>query len=219
MNNQFRTTLSSVKSVKKNWNKMFGKLLKREAKTLEPFSKFSALQNLLETYHTTESVVIFSKYATTLQLLHIVMRTTKWQTAFHGRQLWLITGKTENKQHQNYLDQIYSDKTPFILLMTIKTGALGLSLTTASVSIILDPQWNPTVEEQAQDRIHRIGQTKPTTVYRFISDSSVDIQIVKKQVQKKHKTDSIFELQPQFTDAPEASDLLQIMNAIALRFQ
>lgn len=55
-----------------------------------------------------------------------------------------------------------------ILLISIKTGGLGLQLSAANVVFLLDPWWNPAVEMQAVDRVHRIGQTKPVFVYKFI---------------------------------------------------
>ena len=59
------------------------------------------------------------------------------------------------------------------MLMSLKAGEVGISLTTASNAFVLDPWWNPAVEEQAVTRVHRIGQTKRVMIKRFIVKETV----------------------------------------------
>ncbi|MCX6123941.1 MAG: C-terminal helicase domain-containing protein, partial [Proteobacteria bacterium] len=68
-----------------------------------------------------------------------------------------------------------------VLLMTQKVGGVGLNLTRASYVFHLEPWWNPAVENQATDRVHRMGQTKSVQVYRYIMEHSVEekIQLLK----------------------------------------
>jgi SNF2 family DNA or RNA helicase len=79
--------------------------------------------------------------------------------------------------------QKYSDIQ--ILLAGIKTGGLGLNLTSADYCFILDPGWNPAVEQQAVDRIHRIGQDKKVFVYRILSQDSVEEKMIQLHEHKR----------------------------------
>ncbi len=63
-------------------------------------------------------------------------------------------------------------------LISLKAGGTGLNLTGADYVIILDPWWNPAVENQAADRAHRIGQTRPVTIYRLIAKGTVEEKVL-----------------------------------------
>jgi len=65
-----------------------------------------------------------------------------------------------------------------LFLISLKAGGFGLNLTAADYVIHLDPWWNPAVEDQASDRAHRIGQTKPVTIYRLVSEGTIEEKIV-----------------------------------------
>ncbi|RBR07270.1 uncharacterized protein FIESC28_10769 [Fusarium coffeatum] len=71
-----------------------------------------------------------------------------------------------------------------VLLISINTGAVGLTLTEANKVHIIEPQWNPTIEEQAIARVVRMGQTRPVTVFKYITEESVEQSIVKVQEKK-----------------------------------
>jgi SNF2 family DNA or RNA helicase len=73
----------------------------------------------------------------------------------------------------------------------LKAGGLGLNLTAADYVLHLDPWWNPAVEDQASDRAHRIGQTRPVTVYRLITKSSIEEKIVRLHREKRNLADQI----------------------------
>ncbi|CAA2946667.1 DNA repair RAD16-like [Olea europaea subsp. europaea] len=72
-----------------------------------------------------------------------------------------------------------------IFLMSLKAGGVALNLTVASNVFLMDPWWNPAVERQAQDRIHRIGQYKPIRIVRFIIENTVEERILKLQEKKE----------------------------------
>src|SRR6185436_17662870 len=65
-----------------------------------------------------------------------------------------------------------------LFLISLKAGGMGLNLTGADYVIHLDPWWNPAVEDQGTDRAHRIGQTKPVTVYRLIARGTIEEAIL-----------------------------------------
>jgi SNF2 family DNA or RNA helicase len=80
-----------------------------------------------------------------------------------------------------------------ILLMTLKTGGVGLNLTKASYVFHLEPWWNPSVENQATDRVHRLGQKKAVQVFRYIMHESLEEKIEVLKGQKQARFNSLFE--------------------------
>ena len=78
-----------------------------------------------------------------------------------------------------------------LFLISLKAGGVGLNLTGASNVLHLDPWWNPAVEDQASDRAHRIGQTRPVTVYRFVTEGTVEEAIVAMQADKRELAEAL----------------------------
>jgi SNF2 family DNA or RNA helicase len=72
-----------------------------------------------------------------------------------------------------------------VLLISLTAGGVGLNLTAADHVFILDPWWNPAVEEQAADRSHRIGQDRPVMVYRLVASDTVEQRILALQEKKR----------------------------------
>ena len=80
-----------------------------------------------------------------------------------------------------------------LFLISLKAGGLGLNLTAADYVIHLDPWWNPAVEDQASDRAHRIGQSKPVTIYRLVAAHTIEDKIVRLHHTKRDLADSLLE--------------------------
>lgn len=72
----------------------------------------------------------------------------------------------------------------FIFLLSTRAGGLGINLTAADTVIFYDSDWNPTVDQQAMDRAHRLGQTKQVTVYRLITRNTIEERILQRAKQK-----------------------------------
>lgn len=72
----------------------------------------------------------------------------------------------------------------FVFLLSTRAGGLGINLTAADTVIFYDSDWNPTVDQQAMDRAHRLGQTKQVTVYRLITRGTIEERIVQRAKQK-----------------------------------
>uniref|UniRef100_A0A4W3K1U7 Proliferation-associated SNF2-like protein n=1 Tax=Callorhinchus milii TaxID=7868 RepID=A0A4W3K1U7_CALMI len=87
--------------------------------------------------------------------------------------------REENIKHFN------TDPDVFIFLLSTRAGGLGINLTAADTVIIYDSDWNPQADIQAQDRCHRIGQTKPVVIYRLVTANTIDEQIVEKATAKR----------------------------------
>ena len=97
-----------------------------------------------------------------------------------------------------------------VFLISLKAGGTGLNLTAADYVIHMDPWWNPAVEDQASDRAHRIGQTRPVTIYRLVAKGTIEDQIVELHHHKKDLADRLL----QDADAPgrlSAEELLELI--------
>ncbi|KAF9354650.1 hypothetical protein BGX34_010890 [Mortierella sp. NVP85] len=79
-----------------------------------------------------------------------------------------------------------------VILISLKAGGVGLNLTSAQRVYLMDPHWNPSVESQAVDRIHRLGQTKPVDVVRFIIKESIEENILELQKRKTELSEMTF---------------------------
>ena len=80
-----------------------------------------------------------------------------------------------------------------VFLISLKAGGFGLNLTAADYVIHMDPWWNPPAEDQATDRAHRIGQTRPVTIYRLITTGTIEEKIVALHRTKRELADSILD--------------------------
>ena len=83
-----------------------------------------------------------------------------------------LTGKTENRKE--VVENFNTNPNIKVLLMTLKTGGVGLNLTSADTVYIFEPWWNKAAENQAVDRLHRIGQTKNVTCYSVITKDTIE---------------------------------------------
>ena len=98
-----------------------------------------------------------------------------------------LDGQTAHSDRQDSINDFNrpgSDK--FIFMLSTRAGGLGINLATADVVILYDSDWNPQVDLQAQDRAHRIGQTKQVKIFRFITENSVEERIVERAEMKLH---------------------------------
>jgi superfamily II DNA or RNA helicase len=86
--------------------------------------------------------------------------------------------------------QFQDDAGPPVMLVSLKAGGTGLNLTAADHVFLLDPWWNPAVEQQAADRAHRIGQDKPVMVYRLVAEGTVEERILELQQRKREIADA-----------------------------
>lgn len=93
-------------------------------------------------------------------------------------------GKMRKDQRDNMLTLFRTTRVP-VLLVSLKSGSVGLNLTSASRVIMLDMWWNPAIEEQAIDRVHRIGQTNRVVVHKLMISNSIDQRIKQLQDEKK----------------------------------
>ena len=104
----------------------------------------------------------------------------------------MIDGSVKSKDRMNMVDAFNNDNTNCFLI-TLKAGGTGLNLTGADIVIHLDIWWNPQVENQATDRVHRIGQTKKVSVIKLITNGTIEERIIELQEKKKVLSDNILD--------------------------
>ncbi|KAK3940959.1 SNF2 family N-terminal domain-containing protein [Diplogelasinospora grovesii] len=142
-------------------------------------SKVEALVADIKTLPEGVKCIVFSTWRLTLDIvengLHRAgIRTTRFD------------GKVPQKDRQRVVDSFKTDASIRVMLLTLSCGAVGLTLTVASRAYLMEPHWNPTLEEQALARIHRIGQTRDVTTVRFYVRDSFEERVMEVQETKKH---------------------------------
>jgi len=127
-----------------------------------------------------QKVLIFSRSTRLLDILAACL----WQQGCSPEVLRL-DGGTPSGHRQRLVDEFNTSSTRGIFLISTRAGGVGLNLTSASIVVIFDPDWNPFSDLQAQDRSFRIGQTRVVEVYRLLSAGTIEEQVYVRQVWKQ----------------------------------
>jgi SNF2 family DNA or RNA helicase len=114
--------------------------------------------------------LIFSQFTSHLDLVEAAL-------VEGGRRLLRLDGSTPEKARRDIVTRFQAGEAE-LLLLSLKAGGVGLNLTAATDVILLDPWWNPAVEDQAADRAHRIGQTSAVTIWRLVARETVEEQML-----------------------------------------
>ena len=114
--------------------------------------------------------LVFSQFTDYLDIVRKMVEGKGWSMQY-------LDGATPLKERGRRVDAFQNGEGDFFLI-SLKAGGTGLNLTAADYVIILDPWWNPAVENQAADRAHRIGQRRPVTIYRLIAKDTVEEQVL-----------------------------------------
>jgi SNF2 family DNA or RNA helicase len=132
---------------------------------LETFLRM--LDELRENHH---RALVFSQFTSHLALIQEALDA-------RGITYQYLDGQTPERERSKRVDAFQRGE-GLVFLVSLKAGGTGLNLTAADFVFHLDPWWNPAVEEQASSRAHRMGQTRPVTVYRLIARGTVEEKIV-----------------------------------------
>lgn len=131
-------------------------------------AKCRALAELLPALHKDgHRVLIFSQWTSMLDIL-------EWILELIGVTYRRLDGSTQVTDRQSIVDTFNNDTSIFACLLSTRAGGQGLNLTGADTVVIHDMDFNPQIDRQAEDRCHRIGQTKPVTIYRLVTKGTVD---------------------------------------------
>ena len=140
----------------------------------------SKVESLVEALQTAASdghrALVFSQWTSMLDLIEPALTAA-------GLTFGRLDGSTPNRGEVT--SQFQSADGPTVLLMSLKAGGTGLTLTAADHVFLVDPWWNPSVEAQAADRVHRIGQDKPVFIYRLVAQGTVEERILQLQDKKR----------------------------------
>lgn len=157
--------------------------LLKDAKTIVESAKFNQFKELLEEILENDSkVIVFSQFVEMLTIIRSFLNEQKLKYAY-------LDGSTKNRQE--VIDGFNNNPELKIFLCSLKAGGLGINLTSANYVIIYDPWWNPAVEQQAMDRVYRIGQTKEVFVYKLITKGTVEEKILALQNKKRSLIDAV----------------------------
>jgi SNF2 family DNA or RNA helicase len=96
-----------------------------------------------------------------------------------------LDGTMKRDDRVKAMDALKYDPRCEVLLVSLKAGGVGLNLTAASRVYLMDPYWNPAVENQAVDRVHRLGQTRPVVTIKFIIENTIEDRLLKVQKRKE----------------------------------
>ncbi|KAK1278761.1 hypothetical protein QJS04_geneDACA003609 [Acorus gramineus] len=142
-------------------------------------SKISALLKLLSKENPSTKSVVFSQFQKMLLLLEEPLKAA-------GFNVLRLDGSMTMKKRTDVIKEFMntSDSTT-VLLASLKASGAGINLTAASRVYLVDPWWNPAVEEQAMDRVHRIGQSEEVKVVRLVVKDSIEERILELQERKR----------------------------------
>ena len=149
-------------------------------------SKMQRLMELVEDLRAAgNKALVFSQY---VDFLHII------KDEFDKRNIsyQYLDGATPLPARAKAVNDFQEGQGDFFLI-SLKAGGTGLNLTAASYVILADPWWNPAVENQAADRVHRIGQTHPVTLYRLITSDTVEEKVLELHKRKQRTSEDILD--------------------------
>ncbi|KAF6823594.1 SNF2 family helicase [Colletotrichum plurivorum] len=141
-------------------------------------AKIRQMMQLLHKEVDEHKFIVFSQFTSMMDLVEPFFRK-------EGFKFTRYDGGMKNDEREASLHRLRNDKNTRILLCSLKCGSLGLNLTAATRVIILEPFWNPFVEEQAIDRVHRLTQTVDVVVYKLTVEKTVEERILQLQEKKR----------------------------------
>lgn len=152
------------------------------------------LDSVKEIVESGESILVFTQFLQTLEHTEKLLNEA-------GVPVRVIHGGISASKRQKIIAEFTNSTDACVLLMTLKTGGVGLNLTKASYVFHIEPWWNPAVENQATDRAHRMGQTKAVQVFKYIMHESLEEKIEILKDRKDQKFQSLFTDDEQVTEA------------------
>ncbi|KAM0513441.1 hypothetical protein ACHAPE_007905 [Trichoderma viride] len=149
--------------------------------------------------------VVFSTWRTTLDIVEAGLNQASIQCL-------RFDGGIPLKERQTVIDRFRQQSLPSVLLLTLSCGAVGLTLTVASYAFLMEPHWNPTLEDQALARIYRLGQRNEVTTVRFYVRDSFEQRVM--DVQKSKREMAAVLLQPQDSGTGTSLSTLQSLRSL-----
>ncbi|KAI9031640.1 SNF2 family N-terminal domain-containing protein [Phycomyces nitens] len=125
-------------------------------------------------------VLVFSQMTKMLDILE------DWSTGLKNWPVCRLDGSVSQESRRKQIETFNDPESNVkLFLLSTRAGGLGINLTAADTVVIFDSDWNPQMDLQAQDRVHRIGQTKPVLIYRFVTGNTVEGKMLEKATAKR----------------------------------
>lgn len=142
--------------------------------------KFELLDRMLpKLIHCGHRMLIFTQMTRLLDIMEEFL-------TYKGIKYLRLDGTTKSDDRAIRIEQFNKPNSPYpVFILSTRAGGLGLNLQTADTVILVDSDWNPQMDAQAQDRAHRIGQTREVRVYRLITNTVIEKAILSKASYKK----------------------------------
>ena len=123
-------------------------------------------------------MLIFTQMTKMLDILEAFLN-------LYGYPYCRLDGSTRPEQRQILMQRFNTDPRLFVFILSTRSGGFGINLTGADTVVFYDSDWNPAMDQQAQDRAHRIGQTREVHIYRLVCKGTIEENILKKSMQKR----------------------------------
>ncbi len=180
-------------------------LIKDENISTNESIKIKEISKHITTKTANHKVLVFSQFVGMLSLIKDELRK-------HGIDYEYLDGKCSTKQRENSVNNFQNNSDLRVFLISLKAGGTGLNLTAADYVYIMDPWWNPAVENQAIDRCYRIGQAKKVFAYRMICKDTVEEKIMKLQAKKKKLAKDIIHVDENIMKTIDVNDIKDLFS-------
>ena len=143
--------------------------------------KWKVLKKLLKFWHDAgDKVLVFSRSVRLLRMLRMLFQNTAYNVSY-------LDGAMSYEERAREVDRFNADPDQFVFLISTKAGGVGLNITSANKVVIVDPDWNPAIDLQAQDRAYRIGQARDVEVFRLVSAGTIEEIVYARQIYKQQQ--------------------------------
>ncbi|PRD56124.1 DEAD/DEAH box helicase [Sphingobacterium gobiense] len=167
--------------------------------------KIEVLTAQIESQSAAHKILVFSQFVEMLDLIKAELERKDIPFVY-------LTGQTKNRRTQ--VQNFQTDENIRVFLISLKAGGVGLNLTEADYVYLVDPWWNPAVENQAIDRSYRIGQQKNVMAIRLICTDTVEEKIMRLQKKKNTLAQALIKTDKSLLDGLSKHDLLEILGFI-----
>lgn len=144
--------------------------------------KWRILKKLLKFWHGegNNKVLVFSHSVRLLKMLQMLFNHTSYSVSY-------LDGSMKYEDRYNVVTDFNTDPGQFVFLISTRAGGVGLNITSANKVVVVDPNWNPSYDLQAQDRAYRIGQARDVEVFRLVSQGTLEEIVYARQIYKQQQ--------------------------------
>lgn len=144
----------------------------------------AALEIITNNINNGHKIILFSQFTSVLASISKSLDENAIEYMY-------LDGSTKASRRVELVEEFNSCERNIVFLISLKAGGTGLNLTSADIVIHFDPWWNPSIEEQATDRAHRIGQKKVVQVFKLVAQGTIEERIISLQDEKKELIDNV----------------------------